>query len=39
MLCRIDELTNGAVAGWIRFIPLDEDDIPRLLSPRQVTCQ
>jgi hypothetical protein len=37
MPCETDEL--GAVAGSIRFVPLDEDDIPRLLSPPQVTCQ
>jgi hypothetical protein len=39
MLCQIDELTNSAVAGWVRFVPLDEDDIPHPLSPRQVICQ
>jgi len=39
MLCEIDELANGAVAGSIRFVPPDEDDVLHLLSPRQVNCQ
>jgi hypothetical protein len=37
MLCETDRL--GAVAGLIRFVPIDEDDIPHLLSPPQVSCQ
>jgi hypothetical protein len=37
--CEIGKLANGTVAGSIRLVVLDEDDIPHLLSPRQVTCQ
>jgi hypothetical protein len=35
MLCETDE--PAAVAGPIRFVPLDED--PHRLLPPQVTCQ